>query len=101
MEPSDEVQTALDAGLARLFPTLAGVPVERRWAGLMGFTPDYVPVAGAAPELPGVWFAGGFSGHGMPFAPIFGRLLAEAVATGATPAALAPFRLDRPGLAPA
>jgi len=101
MQPSAEVQAALDAGLTRLFPTLAGVPVERRWAGLMGFTPDYVPVAGAAPGLPGVWFAGGFSGHGMPFAPIFGRLLAEAVATGATPAALAPFRLDRPGLASA
>ena len=100
-QPSDEVQAALDAGLTRLFPTLAGVPVARRWAGLMGFTPDYIPVAGAAPGLPGVWFAGGFSGHGMPFAPIFGRLLAEAVAKGATPAALAPFRLDRSGLASA
>jgi gamma-glutamylputrescine oxidase len=97
--PSAEVQIALDLALPRLFPELGGLPVARRWAGLMGFTPDYAPIAGAAPELPGVWFAGGFCGHGMPFAPIFGRLLAEAVATGAAPAALAPFRLDRPTLA--
>lgn len=96
--PSDEVQGALDAALPRLFPSLAGVPVARRWAGPMAFTPDYLPVAGAAPGMPGVWFSGGFSGHGMPFAPIFGRLLAEAVAAGAAPAALAPFRLDRPSL---
>jgi glycine/D-amino acid oxidase-like deaminating enzyme len=65
----------------------------------MAFTPDYLPIVDAAPGLPGVWFAGGFCGHGMPFAPIFGRLLAEAATTGVAPAALAPFRLDRPTLA--
>jgi glycine/D-amino acid oxidase-like deaminating enzyme len=97
--PSAPVQEALNAALTRLFPSLAGVPIAHRWAGPMAFTPDFVPLAGAAPDLPGVWFAGGFSGHGMPFAPIFGRLLAEAVTTGTTPAALAPFRLDRPSLA--
>lgn len=97
-EPGDEVQAALDAAMQRLFPTLAAVPIARRWAGPMAFTPDFLPVAGAAPGLPGVWFAGGFSGHGMPFAPVFGRMLAEAVAAGAAPAGLAPFRLDRPTL---
>jgi glycine/D-amino acid oxidase-like deaminating enzyme len=96
--PTAEVQAALDTALPRIFPALAAVPVARRWGGPMAFTPDYTPVAGAAPELPGVWFSGGFSGHGMPFAPVFGRLLAEAVASGRAPAALAPFRLDRPSL---
>lgn len=100
LAPSTEVQDALDAALPRLFPSLAAVPIARRWGAPMAFSPDYLPIAGAAPDLPGVWFAGGFSGHGMPFAPIFGRLFAEAVATGATPAALAPFRLDRPTLRP-
>jgi glycine/D-amino acid oxidase-like deaminating enzyme len=96
--PSEVVQAALDAALPRLFPTLAELPVALRWSGLMGFTPDYVPLADAAPEVPGVWFAGGFSGHGMPFAPVFGRLLAEAVQRGAAPAALSPFRRNRPTL---
>jgi gamma-glutamylputrescine oxidase len=98
MAPSAPVQLALDEGLGRLFPELAGLPVERRWAGLMGFTPDYLPVAGAAPDQPGVWFAGGFSGHGMPFAAPFGRLLCEAATTGKAPETLAPFRLDRASL---
>ena len=66
----------------------------------MAFTPDYLPIIDAARGLPGVWFAGGFCGHGMPFAPIVGRLLAEAATTGVAPAPLAPFRLTRPTLIP-
>lgn len=98
MAPSEAVQSAIDAALGRLFPALAGLPVARRWAGLMGFTPDYLPIAGAAPELPGVWFAGGFCGHGMPFGAPLGRVLAEAALEGSAPAGLGPFRLSRPTL---
>ncbi|MBX0328171.1 FAD-binding oxidoreductase [Oscillochloris sp. ZM17-4] len=92
---SPEVQAALDEGLARIFPSLAGAPVELRWSSTMGFSPDYLPIADAVPGLPGAWFSGGFSGHGMPYAAILSRLLAEAAASGAAPAALAPFRLSR------
>lgn len=98
MAPTAELQAALDGALGRLFPALAGLPVERRWAGLMAFTPDYLPVAGAAPGLAGVWFAGGFCGHGMPFAAPLGRLLSEAALSGQAPAALAPFSLERASL---
>ncbi|GAB4443631.1 MAG: FAD-binding oxidoreductase [Chloroflexi bacterium OHK40] len=97
--PSAEVQAALDAALGRLFPALAGAPVARRWAGLMAFTSDYLPIAGADPTLPGLWYSGGFCGHGMPFAMPFGRLLADAALSGVAPSALAPFRRDRPTLA--
>jgi len=74
--------------------------VARRWAGLMAFTADYLPVAGAAPGLPGVWVTGGYCGHGMPYGSRVGQLLAEAAMTGTTPAPLAPLRLDRPTLTP-
>lgn len=97
--PTPLVQDALDTALGRIFPSLAGVPVVRRWAGLMGFTPDYLPVAGSVERLPGVWFAGGFCGHGMPFAGPFGRLLAEAALAGTLPPELEPYRLQRPTLA--
>ena len=60
----------------------------------------FLPVADAVPEMPGVWAAGGFCGHGMPFGPVFGKLLAEASVTGEAPAALEPFRLNRPTLRP-
>ncbi|MEN9934742.1 MAG: hypothetical protein RLZZ387_1321 [Chloroflexota bacterium] len=96
--PTEEVQQALEGVLPRLFPKLEGLRVERRWAGLMGFTPDYLPVADRAPETPAAWVTGGFCGHGMPFGMVLGRLLAEAASSGETPAALAPLRLSRPTL---
>jgi gamma-glutamylputrescine oxidase len=96
---SPEVQAALDAGLARIFPSLADTPVELRWSGTMAFTRDYLPIVDALPDLPNTWFAGGFSGHGMPYAAIVGRLLAQAAASGGLPAALAPLHLSRPTLA--
>jgi glycine/D-amino acid oxidase-like deaminating enzyme len=96
---SPEVQAALDASLARLFPSLASAPVELRWSGTMAFTRDYLPIIDALPGLPHAWFAGGFSGHGMPYAAIVGRLLAQAASSGDLPAVLAPFGLARPSLA--
>ena len=91
------VQAALDAVLPHLFPQLDGLRVAQRWAGPMAFTPDHMPIADAAPGMPGVWVVGGFSGHGMPLGLSLGRLLAAA-ARGERPAELAPFRLDRPTL---
>ena len=49
----------------------------------------------AYPGTPGVWVGGGFCGHGMPFGPRVGQLLAEAAVTGETPEALAPLRIGR------
>jgi len=97
--PTPDVISRIADVLPRLFPQLAGLKVARRWAGLMAFTADYLPVAGPAPDMPGVWVAGGFCGHGMPFGPSIGQLLAEAATSGRTPAALAPLRADRPSLA--
>ena len=92
---TDDVQAALERVLPTLFPKLAGLRVAQRWGGPMAFTPDYLPVADAVPDVPGAWFAGGFCGHGMPFGMIFGQLLAEAALSGHKPAALAPFALGR------
>jgi glycine/D-amino acid oxidase-like deaminating enzyme len=100
MVPTPEVTGAIERVLPRLFPELASLRVARRWAGLMAFTSDYVPVADAAPDMPGVWVTGGYCGHGMPFGPRVGQLLAEAVSTGDKPAALEPLRIARPTLTP-
>jgi len=100
MAPTPGVLSAIEAIIPRLFPEMNGLRVGQRWAGLMAFTSDYLPVADAAPELPGVWVTGGFCGHGMPFGPRVGQLLAEAIATGETPAALHPLRIGRETLTP-
>lgn len=99
--PTPEVQAALEQVLPSLFPALAGLRVARRWAGLMAFTADYLPIADRAPELPNTWVVGGFCGHGMPFGMRLGQLLAQAAIAGASPAALTPFRLDRTTLSDA
>ncbi|MEJ7838548.1 MAG: FAD-binding oxidoreductase, partial [Thermomicrobiales bacterium] len=98
MVPTSDVTDVLESVLPKLFPGLCSLQVARRWAGLMAFTSDYLPVADAVPEMPGVWFTGGYCGHGMPFGPRVGQLLAEAALTGRTPAELAPLRLPRPSL---
>ena len=93
--PTSEVQAALEQALPSLFSTLAGLRVARRWAGLMAFTADYLPIADRAPDLTNTWVVGGFCGHGMPFGMRLGQLLAQAAVDDAPPAALAPFRIDR------
>jgi gamma-glutamylputrescine oxidase len=97
-EPTAEVQAAIEQVFPRLFPKLGGLHVARRWAGLMAFTSDGMPIADCAPGLPGAWVVGGFCGHGMPFGMRLGQLLAEAATSGTKPEALLPFRLDRPSL---
>ena len=98
--PTPEVQGPLAALFPRLFPQLAGLRVERQWAGLMAFTHDYLPVVDRIPGHARAWVGGGFCGHGMPYGPRLGQLLAEAAISGETPAALAPLRASRPSLAP-
>ena len=97
-EPTRDVQSALETVLPRLFPKLTELRVAYRWAGLMAFTPDYLPVAGRVPETTNIWAAGGFCGHGMPFAIRVGQFLAQAALAGVTPAPLEALRPERPGL---
>ena len=96
--PTEAVQQALEQVFPHLFPQLPALRVAHRWAGVMAFTPDVLPIVDRAPDLPHVWVVGGFSGHGMPYGLRFGQLLAETVQRGAMPSALEPFRLDRPTL---
>jgi len=58
------VQAHLDNYLATRFSDVKA-PVDRRWAGIMGFTPDGLPMVGALPDMPDVGFAVGFNGHGL------------------------------------
>jgi glycine/D-amino acid oxidase-like deaminating enzyme len=63
--PTATIQTLLDGELVDLGVT---APVCHRWAGIMGFSPDGLPLAGPLPSSPGVLLLGGYTGHGMGFA---------------------------------
>jgi len=75
------------------WPPLLDARVKTGWAGLYENTPDFQPLIG--PLRPGLWIAGGFSGHGFMMAPVIGRWLAEWMVEGAPPIDLSAFAPDR------
>ena len=60
----------------------AGVNPRRAWAGLYEMTPDHHAVIGPAPEVEGLYFVNGFSGHGVMHSPASGRVAADLILQG-------------------
>ena len=85
---------ALDAFRA-LFPALGHVRVAQAWAGYIDVTPDAVPVISAAQQVPGMFIATGFSGHGFGIGPGAGKLMADIVANDRPLVDPRAFRLSR------
>jgi sarcosine oxidase subunit beta len=65
-------------------PCLEDVEVnpKRAWAGLYEMTPDHHCIIGAAPGIPGLYLANGFSGHGVMHSPATGRITADLILKG-------------------
>lgn len=80
--PNEEIHAALEAFLARHFAALEGVNLRYRWAGIMGFSQDGMPMVGSLPSLPSVYFVGGFTAHGIGMAFRVGQLLARMMLFG-------------------
>ena len=76
------VQAILEDYLRERFPDVT-VPVERRWAGIMGFTADGLPLVGTLPDMPDVGFAVGFNGHGLAMGAGTAELAVAHLLTGA------------------
>ncbi len=57
---------------------------KRAWAGLYEMTPDHHPILGESPDVPGFFFANGFSGHGVMHSPATGKILSDLILTGET-----------------
>jgi sarcosine oxidase subunit beta len=65
-------------------PVLAEAEVNprRAWAGLYEMTPDHHAIIGPAPNVEGLYFVNGFSGHGVMHSPASGRIAAELILKG-------------------
>jgi glycine/D-amino acid oxidase-like deaminating enzyme len=78
-----EFDEALWARMAHRVPAFAALRVVRAWAGYYEMNLfDYNAIIGAHPDAPNLWFANGFSGHGMQQAPAAGKGIAELIAHG-------------------
>ena len=81
------------ARLAHRYPSAAGAPIVRAWAGLYDMTPDAHPIIGWVAD--GVYAACGFSGHGFMQSPAVGRAVAEELLRGESELDLSAYRLER------
>jgi glycine/D-amino acid oxidase-like deaminating enzyme len=75
-EPTAEIQAHLDRALADL---RVGAEVTHRWAGTMGFTESGLPIAGPVEGMPNIYICAGFTGHGMGFAFMNAKSVAESI----------------------
>jgi glycine/D-amino acid oxidase-like deaminating enzyme len=76
------VHDFLESYVRERFPALRDMKVAQRWAGIMAFSPDGVPVMGELSRAPGTWFLGGYTGHGMGFAFRLSKMLVAHVLEG-------------------
>ena len=60
----------------------AKVNPSRCWAGMYEVTPDHHAIIGRAPGVDGLYFANGFSGHGVMHSPASGRITSELILHG-------------------
>ncbi|MEY8842435.1 NAD(P)/FAD-dependent oxidoreductase, partial [Cribrihabitans sp. XS_ASV171] len=93
--PSDRVLRRAWADARKAFPALEKAEIVQSWAGMIDVTPDAIPVISGVDDLPGMFIATGFSGHGFGIGPGAGQLMADLV-TGSAPCVdPQAFRLSR------
>src|ERR1700722_16163459 len=81
----DYIEKSLTHAASRVpdFANLAVNP-KRCWAGMYEMSPDHHAILGPSPDIRGLYFANGFSGHGVMHSPATGRILADLILHGET-----------------
>jgi gamma-glutamylputrescine oxidase len=69
--------TTIQRELARIFPKLAGVNFETTWSGSVDMSLDGSPAVGVMGRFKNIFYAIGFSGHGVNLTSVFGRIIAD------------------------
>ncbi len=78
----------------QILPFMANARAMRQWAGLCDMSPDSSPLLGES-DVKSFFLMAGMGTWGFKGSPIFGVTMAERIATGRTPALIAPFAPDR------
>ena len=63
--------------MLKIYPELSDIEIDYGWGGAVGITLNRMPDFGRIGNH--LWYAQGFSGHGVPTATMAGSLLAEAI----------------------
>ncbi len=94
-EVSMDYVVEIGAQVAARFPSYETAGLAASWTGVYDVTPDWNPVLGRLPDVPGLIVAYGFSGHGFKLSPAVGRVLAQEALGLPTDVSLAPYAHER------
>lgn len=83
------------AQVAERFPAYETAGVASSWTGVYDVTPDWNPVLGCLPDVPGLVVGYGFSGHGFKLSPAVGMVLAQAALGLETDVDISAYTLER------
>jgi sarcosine oxidase, subunit beta len=92
-EPDPAYVDAVRRALGERYPSVAGAPYRRGWAGVYDNTPDWNPVVGWVRD--GVYAIAGLSGHGLKLAPAVAECVAAQLGGEEPPIDLRPLRFER------
>ena len=68
--------------MLKVFPQLADVRIDYQWGGKIGISANRFPQVGRLGQHPNVYYAQGYSGHGLNVTHWCARLLGEAIHAG-------------------
>jgi glycine/D-amino acid oxidase-like deaminating enzyme len=72
------IQRTMAPRMEKIYPQLKGVKIEYEWGGKIGIVINRVPLLGRI--RPNVYYAQGYSGHGVNFTHTAGEIMADAIA---------------------
>ncbi|OIN45254.1 FAD-dependent oxidoreductase [Pseudomonas azotoformans] len=80
-DPAD-IAAYMRPKMLKVFPQLAQTAIEFQWGGKIGITANRFPQVGRLKQYPNVFYAQGYSGHGLNVTHWCARLLAEGIHAG-------------------
>jgi len=80
-DPAD-IAAYMQPKMLKVFPELATTAIEFQWGGRIGITANRFPQVGRLKQYPNVFYAQGYSGHGLNVTHWCARLLAEGIHAG-------------------
>jgi glycine/D-amino acid oxidase-like deaminating enzyme len=80
-DPAD-IAAYMRPQMLKVFPQLAKVRIDYQWGGMIGISANRFPQVGSLSQHPNVFYAQGYSGHGLNVTHWCAKLLGEAIHAG-------------------
>ncbi|WP_323990230.1 NAD(P)/FAD-dependent oxidoreductase [Pseudomonas canadensis] len=77
-----DIAAYMQPKMLKVFPLLAHTAIEFQWGGKIGITANRFPQVGRLKQYPNVFYAQGYSGHGLNVTHWCAKLLAEGIHAG-------------------